>query len=131
MSEVNVKDIREFEEANEAGETETKKTTAFEDVKNKTVDKAKEGLQYIYDNPGKTLAAIGSAWAAYKTVIRPIMRDVSEYKHACSYYDRYGSQHTYELKRKMTNNEMYECDEYVRAGGNAYEWLKRHRLARR
>ena len=117
---------------------ETTEKTTFEkvtdkatDIGGKAMDKAREGINYIYNNPGKTLAFIGSLWAGYKTVVRPVLRDINDIKHECTYYDRYGSQHSYECKRKLTNNELYELDEYVKSGGNAYEWLKGHRLARR
>ena len=134
-----VVDINVTEETNtnEQAEQATEKTR-FEKaydyasgIGSSLMDKARDGIAYVQNNPAKVGASILGAWGMYKTVVKPVLRDIQEMKHECTYYDRYGSQHVYECKRKLTNNEMYQCDEYVRAGGNAYEWLKSKRLVRK
>lgn len=130
-------DVNATEETNEQAEQTTEKTR-FEKAYDKAsgigsrlVDKARDGISYVQNNPAKVATSILGAWGLYKTVVKPVMRDIQDMKHECTYFDRYGSQHVYERKRKLTNNEMYQCDEYVRAGGNAYEWLKSKRLVRK
>lgn len=127
--------VNQYEETNEqTGETTTNKDTAkdkFDRAKNSLIDKAADGIQYVCDHPGKIFAGAAAAWMTYKTAVRPIVRDIKEARHEQTYFDRYGSQHTYELKRKMTNNEKNECDMYVQNGGNAYEWLRKRRIARK
>lgn len=130
-------DVNATEETNEQAEQTTEKTR-FEKAYDKAsgigsrlVDKARDGISYVQNNPAKVATSILGAWGLYKTVVKPVMRDIQDMKHECTYFDRYGSQHVYECKRKLTNNEMYQCDEYVRAGGNAYEWLKSKRLVRK
>lgn len=127
-------DVFEAEFVEEELNNDSKFDKAFNsatDIFTKAVDKAKEGVKYVYDHPAQTMAFIGSLWAGYKTVVRPVLRDINEARSDYHYYDRYGSQHTYECKRRLTNNEMYQLDEYVKGGGNAYEWLRAHRLARK
>lgn len=130
-------DVNATEETNEQAEQTTEKTR-FEKAYDKAsgigsrlVDKARDGISYVQNNPAKVATSILGAWGVYKTVVKPVMRDIQDMKHECTYFDRYGSQHVYECKRKLTNNEMYQCDEYVRSGGNAYEWLKSKRLVRK
>ena len=130
-------DVNATEETNEQAEQTTEKTR-FEKAYDKAsgigsrlMDKARDGISYVQNNPAKVATTILGAWGVYKTVVKPVMRDIQEMKHECTYFDRYGSQHVYECKRKLTNNEMYQCDEYVRSGGNAYEWLKSKRLVRK
>lgn len=129
--------VTEDTNTNEQAEQATEKTR-FEKaydyasgIGSRLMDRARDGIMYVQNNPGKVTAGAIAAMTTYKTVIKPVIRDWQDLKHECTYYDRYGSQHVYECKRKLTNNEMYQCDEYVRSGGNAYEWLKSKRLVRK
>lgn len=128
-----VKTVKEYEEVPENGEAKAVKDTnlTLEDFKKMLKGKIDEGIRYIYDNPVKILAIGSTILMGYNKFVKPVTSKIDEIKHDRTYYDRYGSQHVYELKRKMTNRELYECDDYVRAGGNAYEWLVQHNLARR
>lgn len=120
------------EETEKVNETKNN-TTAKDKLKRfakKIFDKGCEAAKYMYEHPVETGAMVTSAVVGYNKIVKPTINALEDARHDRTYFDRYGSQHSYECRRKLKNNELYELDMYVRNGGNAYEWLKENHLAK-
>ncbi len=115
---------------------EEDKKTPLERIKalgKKAVDKSISAAEWVVENPGKALAGLAAATVSINTITRTVENVTAPIKtrqEAKRYYDRFNTCRYIETRRKLTNREEYELDEYVRRGGSAYEWLRSRRLVR-
>lgn len=137
MSEV--KNINKYEETVNNGETKDVELTptqqlkcTIRDAKDKVIMGVNNAIVWCINNPKKAVGIAGGALAGYNTVVRPILRDIRDFResHTYTFYD-YKNHEPLTLRRKLTDEENKALILYMddrTAHHFASDWLRQRNL---
>ena len=134
-----IKNVNVYEETNNEGQTKEIELTpaqqlkcTIKDAKNKILIGLNDAIVWCVNNPKKAVGIAGGLLAGYNTVVRPIMRDISEFKaaHTYEFYDAKNHE-PLTLRRKLTDREHKELMMYMNDRTEwhfASDWLRKRNL---
>lgn len=114
-------------------EDKEKTWTRIKKLGKKAVDKSISIAEWTVEHPLEALATITAATVGINTITNTVSSITAPFKakqDSKRYYDRFSTCRYIETKRRLSNREEWELDEFVRRGGSAYEWLRSRRLIR-
>ena len=137
MSEI--KNVNVYEETKASGETNQVEMTptqqlkcTIKDAKNKVIIGLNNAIVWCVNNPKKAVGIAGGVLAGYNTLVRPILRDIRDFKaeHTYTFYDSKNHE-PLNLRRKLTEDETKALILYMNDKTEwhfASDWLRQRNL---